>query len=100
MSVTLDQSRTPCAIHLTGEVGIRNAAELKELLLQALMSETELRVDISGATEVDITTLQLLWVAEREAHSAGKKFLLDGKIPDDILATANHAGLKLPVSAA
>jgi anti-anti-sigma regulatory factor len=99
MPVTLDQSRTPCVIGLAGEVNIRCAAELKEVLVEGLALGRGLRVDLTGATEVDITASQLLWAAEREARSADKEFVLDRAMPDEIAATLNLTGLKLPMSA-
>lgn len=100
MPVTLDQNRTPCVIGLAGEVNIRCAAELKEALIEGLALGRRLRVDLTGTTEVDITAAQLLWAAEREARGTDTEFALDRAMPDEIAATLNHTGLKLPMSAA
>jgi anti-anti-sigma factor len=98
MAVTLEQSEALCVLRLEGEINIACAAELKKLLLQALASGRELRVDLEGATEVDVTALQLLWAAEREARGSGRGFTLAGRVPEEIAATAGDAGLeKFPV---
>jgi anti-anti-sigma factor len=98
MAVTLDQSEARCVIRLGGEINIASAAEMKKLLLQALASGRELRVDLEGATEMDVTALQLLWAAEREARGSGRGFTLAGRVPEEIAATARDAGLeKFPV---
>jgi anti-anti-sigma factor len=98
MAVTLDQSEARCVIRLGGEINIASAAEMKKLLLQALALGRELRVDLEGATELDVTALQLLWAAEREARGSGRGFTLAGRVPEEIAATARDAGLeKFPV---
>jgi anti-anti-sigma factor len=98
MAVTLDQSEARRGIGLDGEINIVCAAEMKKLLLQALASGRELRVDLEGATEMDVTALQLLWAAEREARGSGRGFTLAGRVPEEIAATARDAGLeKFPV---
>jgi anti-anti-sigma factor len=99
MAVTLDQSEALCVIRLEGEVGIASAAELKKLLLQALASGRELRVDLEGATELDVTAWQLLWAAEREARGSGVGFALAGRLPEKISAAVRDAGFdEFPVA--
>jgi anti-anti-sigma regulatory factor len=100
MPVILDRSTTPPVIDLQGEVNIRCAAELKDLLIQTLALAGPLHIDLSAIKEIDITAIQLLWAAEREARKAGKEFLFVGTIPEIILAIVNHAGLRLPLGAA
>jgi anti-anti-sigma factor len=98
MPVTLDQSEEQCLLRLEGEVDIASAAELKTLLLQALASGTELRVEVERATELDITALQLLWAAEREARGSGRQCTLAGRVSEELMAAASEAGFeKFPV---
>jgi anti-anti-sigma factor len=92
--VTVEQSEGRCFIRLEGEVNITSAAEVKKLLLQALASGTELRVDLERATELDVTAMQLLWAAEREARASGKGFILTGRIPGEISAGMSDAGFE------
>ena len=94
MPVTLDQTEAQCFVRLEGEINIAAAAELKNLLLQALASGKELRVDLERAAELDVTALQLLWAAEREARGSGRGFALAGRLPEEILAAATDAGLE------
>jgi anti-anti-sigma factor len=94
MAVTLDQSEALCVLRLEGEINIASAAELKRLLLQALASGRELRVDLEGATEVDVTALQLLWAGEREARGSGGGITLAGRVPEEISAAVSDAGFE------
>jgi anti-anti-sigma factor len=100
MPVAFDQSNSPSRIRLEGEINIRCAAELKELLLQALTREGALRIDLSATTEVDITALQLLWTAQREARETGKEFLLNGPISETVAIAIKHSGLQFAENAA
>lgn len=94
MPVTLDQRAVDSVIGLEGEVDIQAAAELKDLLLGALRSRRELRVDLAGVTKLDITTLQLLWAFERAAAKAGTKLLWGGPMPKAMELAMDLAGLK------
>jgi len=94
MPVTLDQGEGRCVIRLDGEINIGSAAELKELLLQALASGRELRIDLEHATELDVTALQLLWAAEREARGSSRGFTLAGQVPGEISVAMGDAGLE------
>lgn len=94
MAMTLDQSEARCVVRMDGEINIACAAELKKLLLQALASGRELRADLDGATELDVTALQLLWAAEREARGSGRGFTLAGRVPEEIASTVRDAGLE------
>jgi anti-anti-sigma regulatory factor len=85
---------------LEGEIDITVAAELKKLLLQAMASGTDLRVDLDTATGLDVTALQLLWAAQREAGDSGVEITLAGQVPENISVAVADAGFeKFPVAA-
>jgi anti-anti-sigma regulatory factor len=97
--VTLEENDTVSLIRLEGAIDIGTAAELKTLLVQALepgenSSGKEVRIALAGATELDVTAVQLLWAAEREAKKAGAGFSFTGPIPNDISAALGAAGLQ------
>lgn len=94
VAVTIDQSEAHCLIRLDGEVGIACAAELKKVMLQALASGKDLQVDLQRATELDVTAMQLLWAAEREARKSGRRLFLAGQAPKEIIAAAGEAGFE------
>lgn len=94
MSVTLDQQAEISVVGLEGEVDIRAAAELKAILLAALLSRRQLRVDLVGLTTLDITTLQLLWAAEHAAAKGGTKLLWGGPMPEVVELAMGLAGLE------
>ncbi len=92
--VILDQSEAVCVIRLEGEIDITSAAELKNVLLEALASGREIRVDLERSAELDVTALQLLWAAEREARGSGRGFTLAGRVPEEILAAMGDSGFE------
>ena len=75
MPLTVDRNATHWLIRLEGEVNITAAAELKGLLLEGLASAQQLEVDLERSGEIDVTVLQLVWAAGREAASAGSGFV-------------------------
>jgi anti-anti-sigma regulatory factor len=100
VSIALEQNTDSSLIRLDGEIGIALAADLKQLLLEALGSGSAVRVSLEGATGLDVTAVQLLWAAEREARRAGADFALTGAAPEPVLAALGNAGLfEFPVGA-
>lgn len=75
---------------MEGEFGVTCAAELKSLLLERLASEKALQVDLGRAEEIDITLLQLLWAAGREA--AWKDAGIVSSVSDAAASAARDAG--------
>jgi anti-anti-sigma factor len=94
LPVTLEQHEGECRVRLEGEINIGAAAELKRILIEALDSEKQLRVEFEGATGMDVTGLQLLWAAEREAQRAGVGFARMGRVPQEIAAAVAEIGLE------
>ena len=89
----LDEARS--TLLLEGEVGIRSAKELKQALVQALEAANEIAVSLEKATELDVTAVQLLWTAKREALEAGLEFVYIGTEPEEIAIALAEAGLEL-----
>lgn len=95
MGITLEQSEESSMIRLEGAVDIASAAELKKLLLQALGSGHEVRIALDGVTDLDVTAVQLLWAARREAKVLGVKFTFAEQVPESVTSTLAHAGLEI-----
>ncbi len=99
MPITVNQSESLSLIRLDGEVDITSAVELKKVLLQTLGSGKPLRLEVGTVTDLDITTLQLLWAAARDARRSGSNFTLMGQIPKEIATVVADAGFEtFPVS--
>jgi anti-anti-sigma regulatory factor len=90
LPATLQQQADHTFVRLEGECTLSSAAELKALLIEALASGGDLRLDLRSVEEIDITAMQLLWAAEREAIRAGSKF--GAAVPDAIVVAAQEAG--------
>lgn len=98
MPVTFDRSEAPGVIRLEGDIDIASAAQLKEVLLEALAQRGEARISLETATGIDVTAVQLLWAAEREAKASGVVLALKGPVPEPLRATLREAGFeKLPL---
>jgi ABC-type transporter Mla MlaB component len=64
-------------LKLTGSLTIGQAAQLKQALVAALEGASELLVDLSGVTEIDLTGLQLLGASHRSSLLSGKLFSVE-----------------------
>jgi anti-anti-sigma regulatory factor len=71
MAVTMELREDGTLIQLEGECSVTSAAELNRLLLEGLALGRPLWLDLEHAQEIDITVLQLLWAAGREAQRTG-----------------------------
>ena len=68
----MHRRETDLLIKLEGAVNLASAEELKSLLLEGLVSGRDVHLDLERAEEIDVTVLQLLWAAGREADCKGQ----------------------------
>ncbi len=74
MPPVLIDSDARSIIRLEGEIGIEAAEELNTMIAAALASKKELQLDLESTTDLDVTAVQLLCCAAREAGKAGISF--------------------------
>jgi anti-anti-sigma regulatory factor len=68
-------------IRLDGEITLACADELKRALLSWLQENKDLELDLQNAAEVDLTALQLLFAAAREAARRGQNIVARTSLP-------------------
>jgi anti-anti-sigma regulatory factor len=88
----MEQQESQSVIRLAGELTLTSAAELKNLLLQGLASGNDLRLDLEQAEAIDITVMQLLWAAGREADRKGASLAI--QMSDAAATAARDAGFE------
>jgi anti-anti-sigma regulatory factor len=93
MPILAEQGEEMCVIHLDSAVTISSAAELKLVILEGLARGQKICFDLRSATELDITVLQLLWAAEREAGITGIEVTISEPVPVSVLEATVNAGL-------
>lgn len=72
------KKETHSEIALEGDLLIERSAELKEKLSRALEGSSVVTVDMGGATDMDLSFLQLLCSAHKTAMEGGKTLRLRG----------------------
>lgn len=92
MPVTLEQSKKSSVIRLEGATDIASAAELKKLLLEAFGLGHEVRVNLDEAADLDVTAIQLLWAARRQAKVLGVSFAFTGQVQEQVTYALRQAG--------
>jgi len=90
--MTVERVDKRTIIRMEGEFTVTSAVELKSLLLEGLASSGELEVDLTGAGEIDVSLLQLLWTAGREAQGQGGRIVRGVK--ESAKAAAREAGFE------
>src|SRR5690242_20566626 len=76
MEISIDNTRIPCRVTLTGNMTIYAAAALKDRLIAALNVVDALEIDLSEVSDIDTGGIQLLILAQRHAERAGKHLRL------------------------
>lgn len=94
MPVIVEQSEELFVIRLEGDVNVSAAVELKAILLQGLACKKDLRIDLEQVKELDVTAMQLLWAAAREAQILERELTLRGEVPQEILTAIEEAGFE------
>jgi anti-anti-sigma regulatory factor len=79
-------------VRIEGAIDIASATELKTALLEAFASHGDVRIDAGQAAYFDITAMQLLWAAEREARKLGVGFGSTDELPAPVRAGLREAG--------
>lgn len=92
MPVTMERHETHSLVRVEGEVTITSSAELKQALLAGLAAGTDLHLDLERAERIDVTVMQLLWAAGREADRTG--VTLAGRVSKAAAAMAREAGFE------
>lgn len=64
------------AVALSGDAGIRNAADVARRLKEALARHGGITIDTAQVTRADVTTVQTLLAARRQALGAGGGVML------------------------
>ncbi|HXV20444.1 MAG TPA: STAS domain-containing protein [Desulfuromonadales bacterium] len=78
---------------LSGELTIRRATEIREMLLTLVGQNASMVIRVDEAAEVDPAFLQLLCSAHRTAASVGKRLSLDTGSSSTLLRQLEDAGL-------
>ena len=100
MPVEIEESAEGTRFRLSGMVEISEAHALKAHLGEAIERGLGLRVELSAGSELDITAIQLLEAARREARRRSLQFSLDEPLPESVTEILRLAGLDtLPVFA-
>lgn len=101
MPVTLEQKDALTFIRLEGAIDVGCAGELKELLMEELKSGAPIYVALESTTVLDVTAVQLLWAAAREAQRVGVEFGFKGQTPEAVRCALAEVGIEnFPVPAA
>lgn len=79
----------------TGTAGIESAKKLQTELQKAINANQEIYLDLSELEDIDLTGIQLIIAAKKEAESSQKNFLLKGQIPHAIMEYVSGCGISL-----
>jgi len=94
MPITVNQNEMVYVVQFEGAIDIACASELKKHLMEGLASGKDVQVDLERATDIDVTALQLLWAAKREAERSGVTVAVVGRVPDTVSFVAHDAGFE------
>ncbi len=81
------------SIVLKDELGIEQAAEMKEHLLSGFKEDANLIVNLEKATDIHLTIIQLIISAFNEAEKQSKKISLKGHDSEDVKIILENSGM-------
>jgi hypothetical protein len=88
----MQRRETGLLIQIDDAVTVSSAEELKNLLLEGLVSGVDVQVDLEHAGEIDVTAMQLLWAARREADRKGTGMAI--RVSQAVAAAAREIGFE------
>jgi anti-anti-sigma regulatory factor len=94
LPIAIDNSATRCVVRLEGDIDVTCSTELKRTLIEAISSGKEVQIDLAQAGDLDVTAIQLLWAAKREAEKAALPFVVSAEVPENIHRAVCEAGFK------
>ena len=95
--------RPPYLVTLSGAAGLRAAQDIAATLRQALAAHDSVAIATAAMTSADMTTIQLLLAARKQAQAAGKSLALaappTGVLHDLLMATGCLGAQGQPLAA-
>ncbi len=88
-SASNDQVR----FEINGICGIEEAARVRTILVESLSKADKAVLDLSKATDADLSFLQLLCAAHKSAVRRGKTLTIADTVPEDIRQRVREAGM-------
>ncbi len=92
MSSMRNLSSDKGVLHLEGELTLPNAAELRTMLIKALIDADAVTVRFGSLEDLDLSCLQLFCSAHRSAVRLKKQLRFDGTLPRILQDAAEAAG--------
>jgi len=92
MSITVSSGSESSLLRLNSTVDIGSAAELKAAFVDAFANGNSVRVSLAGVVDLDVTAVQLLWAAKREAKRLGIGFAFEGEPSEALRDSLSSAG--------
>lgn len=82
----------PIVMNCSGRLTISETSDLRETILEAFANHSDIVLDCSDATEVDLTFVQLLISGRRAAAAAGIGLRIAAPIDAAVADTLRRAG--------
>jgi ABC-type transporter Mla MlaB component len=92
MSSIRNLSSDKGTIHLEGDLTLSNAAELRTMLIKALIDADAVRIRFGAVQDLDLSCLQLFCSAHRSAVRLKKQIQFEENPPKILQETAEAAG--------
>ena len=93
MPANMEKTEMGARLTLSGVVEISESVELKGQLAELLEGGDPVFFALAPDAELDITAIQLLEAARREARRRGQSFSFEGVVPPAVQGMLEEAGL-------
>ncbi|BBU64277.1 hypothetical protein MSC49_42120 (plasmid) [Methylosinus sp. C49] len=85
-------SRDPAIVDCVGKLTISESTGIREAMLAAIDRCDDVVIDCSGASEIDLTFIQLLIASRRTAMERGRSVRISAAMDSLVAETSRRAG--------
>jgi anti-anti-sigma regulatory factor len=91
---TFEEQEAKAVVRLSGDINVAGSAELKQFLVQAFATGKGVQLDLSAATNLDISAIQLLWAAGRHAEKTKTSLTAAATVSAELKSGVRDAGFE------
>lgn len=92
MKQRIEEQENGTRLILEGELTITHAAGIRDAFCALVAGSRDARIDLGGATAIDVTGLQLLCSLHRTAVAKGLAVSLEKGVPQELVEVMRTAG--------
>ncbi|OPY71821.1 MAG: hypothetical protein A4E64_03077 [Syntrophorhabdus sp. PtaU1.Bin058] len=92
MNYSVQEGTETADVTFRGELTIRSAGEIREILRNALDGRRTVKVHLEDIDILDLPCIQIFCAAQKTAFATNKQLILDAALPETVTRVLEQAG--------